>query len=119
MPRPKGGIKMGRVHRKKRSPSEFARVYGSRARVEWIKAQACVGCGKVGKSDNAHVCGNGGMSRKGNFDEIAPLCRPCHRAFDQHLWPWDAEHARAFMRQRAAHTERQWLEYNNSQRGTT
>ncbi len=58
----------------KRKPSEFKRIYGSKARVEFVKSLACAACSVVGYSENAHVLGNGGTGRKADYKTIAPLC---------------------------------------------
>lgn len=65
----------------------------------------CAACGRVGFSENAHVLGNGGLSRKADADTIAPLCGEifvvtgpisehtsdgCHRLFDEHRSDFDA-----------------------------
>ena len=79
-PKPPKSIKppRKRIKRKPRSPSEFARIYGSKARVEWVKMQACRACG-ARPSVNAHIGHEGaGAGRKANYDQIAPLCHTCH-----------------------------------------
>lgn len=58
----------------KRRRSEFARCYHSKERVEFVKSLPCAACGVQGYSENAHVLGNGGMSRKADYTTIAPLC---------------------------------------------
>lgn len=59
--------------RKPRKPSEFARIYHSKQRVEFVKSLPCAACGVVGYSENAHI-ETGGMGRKADFDKIVPLC---------------------------------------------
>lgn len=71
---------------KKRSASDFARVYGSKARVAWVAAQPCVVCGR-GPCENAHIT-SGGVGRKADFTQIVPLCPSCHRT--QHARGWRA-----------------------------
>jgi hypothetical protein len=61
----------------KRKAAEFARCYGSRARVAFVKALPCCICGG-GPCDNAHL-GNGGMGRKSDYPNIVPLCRTHHQ----------------------------------------
>jgi hypothetical protein len=66
---------------KKRKPSEYARVYGSKVRVAWVARQPCIvpdcwtwrlkGC------ENAHI-GTGGMGRKADAATIVPACTPHH-----------------------------------------
>ena len=69
----------GRIKPKKRSASEFARIYGSVARVAWVKSLPCLvaswGCG--GPIENAHA-ENGGMGRKADAETVVPLCRSHH-----------------------------------------
>lgn len=65
-----------------RRKREFARAYGSKERVEFVKALPCSFVGCNGRpSDNAH-CITAGMGRKANADTIIPLCREHHRQFD-------------------------------------
>lgn len=71
---------------KKRTTADFARVYGSKARVAWIAAQPCVACGK-GPCETAHIK-SGGMGRKADYTETVPLCSACHRL--QHAKGWGA-----------------------------
>lgn len=63
-----------------RDAAEFARIYGSEGRVEWIKAHPCLVCGRT-PSVNAHTR-TGGTGRKADADTIIPLCDPHHREFD-------------------------------------
>lgn len=71
-----------RVRPKKRKPSEFARIYGSKERVLWVKAQPCVAAGFHspcdGRIENAHIVTDG-MGRKASYEAIVPLCRCHHR----------------------------------------
>lgn len=69
-----GGVK--KVNRKRRI-SEFARCYGSKARVAWIQATPCILCGKL-PSENVHVT-TGGMGRKSGHEKIVPMCATMHR----------------------------------------
>lgn len=62
----------GWINAKPRSTEEFARIYGSQARVDWVKAHPCVFCGRV-PCDNAHVT-NGGTGRKADARFIIPAC---------------------------------------------
>ena len=90
---------------KSRTAGEFARIYGSKARVRWVKAQPCVSCGE-GPCQNAHTK-NGGMGRKADYDTIVPLCFPCHDEFHHGILraskEWWAEQARL--------TEIRWTRY--------
>lgn len=61
------------VKKRKRSKAEFARIYGSKKRVEFVKSLPCVSCGITGYIENAHI-ETGGMGRKADYDKIIPLC---------------------------------------------
>lgn len=76
-----------KITAKKRSASEFRRIYGSRARVAFVKRLPCFSCWEVGESQNAHTV-SGGMGRKANAAEIIPLCKACHAL--QHAKGWEA-----------------------------
>lgn len=67
-----------------RRAREFARAYGSKTRVAFVKTLACVVCGTA-PSDNAHIHGGkSGMGRKGPYTDIIPLCRKCHTLYDEY-----------------------------------
>ena len=69
---------------KKRADANYARAYGSKARVAFIKTLACVVCGAT-PSDNAHIHGSkSGMGRKADYADIIPLCRKCHTLYDEY-----------------------------------
>lgn len=96
---------------KERRRSEFARCYGSKARVAWVKRQPCVWCGVGGENENAHTV-NGGKSRKGDYTTIVPLCRTHHCAFDEHRDPFDSQFVRDFATVvMTDFTESRWQEY--------
>lgn len=69
---------------RKRNPgrrkSEFARAYGSRERVAFVKRQPCVSCASRSNIQNHHIV-NGGAGRKADAALIVPLCGNCH-------WVW-------------------------------
>jgi hypothetical protein len=71
-----------RVNRKRRQ-SEFARTYGSKARVAFVKSLPCVvrHCGDW-RIENAHT-ETGGMGRKADASTIAPICQRHHRELHQ------------------------------------
>lgn len=75
----------GRIKPKKRKPSEFARIYGSPARVRFVARLGCVVCGRT-PAENAHT-ESGGMGRKADADTIVPLCGFHHR--ELHFWGAD------------------------------
>lgn len=100
---------------KKRKPSEFARIYGSRERVRWVKSLPCLVCASLirpellsSQSDNAHTEGDG-MGRKGHYTTIIPLCRSHHERYDRRLFPLDAEPVRDRLRNAAGDVQRAWL----------
>jgi len=88
---PKLGV---RKINKQRAKNEFARCYHSRARQKFVNLRPCAACDVWGYSQNAHVLGNDGASRKGSYKTIAALCtvRPdgkggvwpgCHHLHDR------------------------------------
>lgn len=98
-----------RVNRQRKA-SEFARCYGSRARVAFIRRLPCAACGTTRWGcDNAHT-ENDGAGRKGDFTTIIPLCsglNGCHAT--QHRAGWLAIGMTAESRRRAAlATELAW-----------
>lgn len=103
------------VNRPRRA-STFARCYGSKARVAWVRGLPCAACGVLGASQNAHVLGPDGMGRKGGYAGIAPLCGPrgtdegCHRRFDTAK----IAHAQFDPVAAAAGTERAWLAHTHT-----
>ena len=72
------------LKKRSRSAAEFKRIYGSKARVEWVKSRPCVvrACTRF-PSENAHVEGDG-IGRKADADKIAPMCHGHHRLL--HSW---------------------------------
>lgn len=75
-----------------RRAREFARAYGSKARVKFVKALGCFQCGAA-VAENAHLHGSkSGMGRKGPYTDIVPLCRTCHTRYDAYtLMPNEAQ----------------------------
>lgn len=94
---------------RKRKVSEFARTYGSKARVAWVRALPSVVSGK-GPCVNAHVRGDG-AGRKADYCWIVPLTRDEHdglhfvgvRAFE-HGYSVD-------LKELAAETQRAWEQH--------
>lgn len=80
-PMPRGPVTLRRTTRlapKGRPATEFQRIYGSRHRVRWVKAQPCASCELVtGRNHNHHVT-SGGTGRKADHAAIVSLCPPCH-----------------------------------------
>lgn len=65
----------GRIKPKKRSASEYARIYGSVERVEFVICHGCCVC-TMPFAANHHI-ENGGAGRKASYTKIVPLC-PTH-----------------------------------------
>lgn len=65
-----------------RREKEFARAYGSAARVLFVAELPCVVCGKR-PSQNAHTR-TGGAGRKADAHTIIPLCKPDHAELHQY-----------------------------------
>jgi hypothetical protein len=111
-----GGTPRTRTPRK---PSEFARIYHSRARVRWVKSLPCVACeaaswlfgdAPMPRSQNAHT-ETGGMGYKAGYETIVPLCASHHRRYDEHKAPFDTDEARQAIKDAAAATQAAWERY--------
>ncbi len=78
--RAKKPMKRVPIKKRKRRASEFARIYGSKARVEWVKSQPCWITTPIcsGEIHNHHTK-NGGRGRKADAKTIVPLCEFHHR----------------------------------------
>ena len=87
-----------------RKAREFARAYGSQARVEWIKAYGCLVCPRVG-SQNAHLPSKSGAGRKGDAKYCVPLCHQCHNDLDHKRLPASTV---AYLYKMAAVLDAQW-----------
>jgi hypothetical protein len=106
----------GRIRPKPRPLAEFNRIYGGVDRVEWMRVQACLACGRRGFCDSAHV-ENGGMGRKADSDKTIPLCGDlwsivdnCHREFHRGQETFAAKYS-LDLQQCAAETEAAWREH--------
>ncbi len=98
----------GRIKAKKRKPSEFARIYGSKARVEFVKGLPCVACGGTAYcSENHHIEGDG-VARKAHYTLIIPLCPGCHLAWHHFGRRYVESHGGFLSDRAAAETERLW-----------
>lgn len=92
-----------RLAPKRRSAADYARIYGSRRRVQWIKAMPCAACGHISADGNHnHHTENGGMGRKAGYATIVPLCPYHHEASNL------ARLDHAALRRTAAAIERLW-----------
>lgn len=120
-------IRRTKPKKRKRSAKDFKRIYGSKARVEWVKSLPCAACGVEGYSENAHVAGESGVGYKADAEFIAPLCgvRPfpgmpecdwlgCHRLFDCHRWNFDKSFPDFDADDAARSTNEAWLEFSSS-----
>ena len=109
----------------KRKAKEFARCYGSVDRVEFVKSLRCSACGRVGRSENAHVLGNGGAGRKGHFTTIAPLCGSafaslgCHQMFDEYSDTFEEMYPLFSAEAEAARTQAYWQAHVGSAKAGT
>lgn len=115
----RSAVKPRNAARKRR---EFARAYGSRERVEWVKSLPCAACGVVGFSENAHVA-SGGAGRKADASQIVPLCGPhycppdfsfigCHAMYDRRIPPFDIIVKRGEVLAAADRTEAAWQTFS-------
>jgi hypothetical protein len=95
----------GRIKPKKRTASEFRRVYGSKGFQTFIRTMPCWACGYAGPSPRvlAHT-ENGGMGRKADAKTCIALCNVCHHK--QHQSGWVSIAMTAESRTRAA--EQTW-----------
>ncbi len=76
-----------------RRAREFARAYGSKARVQFVQSIPCVLCART-PSVNAHIKSQSGMGRKGDYTTIAALCYECHMKYDNNtLSDWAVKKA--------------------------
>jgi hypothetical protein len=116
---------------KARAAEEFTRTFGSRARQKWVRLQNCAACNAWGFSENAHVLGNDGASRRGSYKGIAPLCgvRPwkvegisaiyegCHTLSHRDPAEFRARYPEFSAKKAAAMTERNWRKFLASSSG--
>lgn len=104
----------GPIKAKPRPASETRRIYGSKARIRWLKAQPCYGCGR-GPCDVAHVR-SGGTGRKADYTETVALCsgiNGCHARQHRMGW-WEGLGMTEEARTRAAAlTEQAWQDHTN------
>lgn len=63
------------------------------AYTDWVKTQACCGCGAPG-DDPHHLIGHGfgGTGTKAGDFHVMPMCRICHREFHDDVTAWEREH---------------------------
>lgn len=121
LPRPSRPIKRGPVKRvnRARKASSFARAYGSKERVAFVKSLPCVNCSVVGFSQNAHgKHEKRGRGQKASYKAIIPLCGPwsagfysyegCHAKYDRYELPHLTEGRVAAL---SAEVEMQWQEH--------
>ncbi len=104
----------GRIKPKKRSAAEYARIYHSAERVEFVKSLPCAACGLEEFSGNAHVAGDG-IGRKSDYTKIIPLCPWCHRRQHDIGAGSFAIKFQLDLRALAAATQRAWLDSLNGE----
>lgn len=107
IPRGKPPKRSGRVKPKRRTASEFHRIYGGKERVTWIQSQPCLWCGSSEPSQNCHTA-TGGMGRKADASTIVPLCAACHARYDLRHPPIDTEFARQHLKAQAVLLDLKW-----------
>jgi hypothetical protein len=110
-----GSKRPNKVNRK-RKVSEFARVYGSRQRVAWVKRRPCLVANDECRQyaiENAHVTDDGtkGMGRKSGYRCIAPLCHLHHRWLHIQGATWFEERYGVSLAFAAAQTELAFLAF--------
>ncbi len=122
LPRASAPIPRSSLKRKRKpaasAAKDFAREYGSRARVKFVSRLPCAACDYAGpiRRDNAHTK-TGGTSRKGPYTSIIPLCvagtpMNCHGRQHGVNGGWLKIGMTAESRARAAaNTEAAWLEH--------
>ena len=105
----------GKIKPKPRSPEEYARIYGSPERVEWVKSLPCVttwhddwwkfrghhtngrilfggtGTACKGKKENAHIV-SGGTGRKADAHLIVPACHHHHAEMHRGVQTFEARY---------------------------
>jgi hypothetical protein len=114
-----------RLRKRPRSKGEFARIYGSKKRVLFVKSLPCATCGVMGHSENAHVApaSEKGVGYKAGFEWIVPLCGTypdaehggvwlgCHHMYDRYPWAFRLQYPDFDPEKAAAETEQKWQEH--------
>lgn len=113
------------IRKKKRPESKTARIYGSKARRDWVKLQPCAACGVEGFSVNAHVAppSEKGTGYKASAKWIVPLCVNrwplpdtvvgivgCHTLHDEYPDIFAHKHPDFDATRAAQETEKAWQE---------
>lgn len=96
--------------------AKVERGMGTKARRRFVADQPCAACGRLFASQNAHLLGNGGLSRKKDCTTIGPLCGPdfttgyigCHELYDEHRSEFDEAYPDFDAEAVAAKTEAGW-----------
>ena len=99
-----------------RKAREFARCFHSKLRVEFVRRLPCVMCNRwqtydEGSSDNAHISSGHGMTYRGDYTSIVPLCRVHHTNYDQRRPPFDGQQLRNWIEYQADETQAAWLRH--------
>lgn len=98
--------------KKKRSASEFNRIYGSKKRVEWVSWQPCAVCDTTGPwPRHGHHIEAGGTGYKADYTKIVPLCTDCHAEVHEGRETFEAVNG-VTLDQLAAETQSAWLEHS-------
>lgn len=108
---PKRQKPIATVNRKRRK-SEFARCFGSKERVAFVRSLPCVACQwsnavQMTRSQNAHTV-IPGKGIKGDYDTIAPLCNAHHRLYDAYAGVFAVPDVRDAIKREAGRVEDEW-----------
>ena len=94
---------------KKRSAAEYARIYGSVARVKWVESLPCLAAPLCwGTIENHHVK-VGGVSMKADAKYIVPLCSRHHHEIHNCGRLWFENRYRVDLSAEAARVQSLWL----------
>jgi hypothetical protein len=107
-PKAKRQIKRSRIKPKPRSASEYARIYGSDERREWVQEQPCIVLSRehVGRIQNAHI-ENEGISRKGHYTKIVAACLLHHNEMHRGQESFEAKYG-INLKHEAEELEKRW-----------
>lgn len=78
---------MKRSRLKKRAPRRLSRRAEDAPYVAWVREQRCCSCSSPERCDAAHITlskNQKGMGMKVPDPQVVPLCRFCHRCWDEH-----------------------------------
>lgn len=73
-----------RTNDPRRRVRQLRRQWGSPAYRQLMRYLPCLSCKRLQGCDPAHLRARGMGGAKGGYDTLAPLCRTCHRRYDEH-----------------------------------